>query len=281
MPSHPARRVLLLLLPELVGLAACERSAAPGIADTAVAATDDGEACPTESGQKLGVPFVRICAPLSADAVWIAATPLPCSAGDHETLECPIATSLLVAPNVPTDLLAPRTALLTDGFAAHRLCAMRFGGRLPTPEERRELRRQQGMSSVRATAEADGTIRIDELDEWTASGDCGNPSLPGSDCRFERFPGAAAPAIDWAAMQRCEASAPRQADGAVVSIGGRCPAGVECLLQSPWFLKADSAPLTHALACAPLERPLQHPAPRADVAAFRCVLPRGALAPDR
>jgi len=283
--SGPKSRVIGLALVFAGLLIACQRDAPPGTSAAPDASAPDpgkpGAACSTERGHKVGVPFIRICQPLAPDAVWIAAMPHHCSPGDHGTLECPMTTSLLVEPDVPLSLIPPNTALLTDATTAHRTCTMRFGGRLPTPAERRELRRTQGLFAVIATAETDGRIRLDELDEWTQSGDCGNPSKPGADCRFERSPGAGAPAIDWPALRRCQARAARPArlDPAIAP-GGRCPADGACLLRSPWFPKADAEPLAHELACAPLDAALEHPEPRPDVAAFRCVLPRGALTPS-
>lgn len=265
----------------VLGCGAEKPSPAVGADAAATAEAGTAGACSTERGVKVGVTFVHICAPLAPDAVWIAATPLPCSAGEHETLECPLTTSLLVAPAVPLAGLSPASALRTDAVSAYRTCQMRFGGRLPTPAERDELRRLQGMTAVVATAEADGRVRFDEVDEWTASGDCGNPSRPGPDCRFERSPGTPAPPVEWSALRRCVAEPARAAgDAAAVAIGERCPADGPCLVRSPWFPRADAIPLAHALSCAAPAAATPHPERRPDVAAFRCVLPRGALTPS-
>lgn len=281
---HSHASSLSVVITALLGLGACGPDKPPPEAplQDAESAMTDRSVCSTERASKVGITFVHICAPLAPDAFWIAATPLHCSPGEHATLECPLATSLLVEPDVPLTLLPPVTALLTDAVTAHRTCAMRFGGRLPTPAERRELRRTQGLTALIATAETDGRVRLDELDEWTASGDCDNPSKPGAGCRFERFPGAAAPPIEWPAMRRCVARAARPGRlEPAISIGGHCPVDGACRVRSPWFPTPEAEPLVHELACAPLTDPLPHPEPRPDVAAFRCVLPRGALTPSR
>ena len=267
-----------LLVACLLGLGACAGASAPDghaqLADTRVAAPT----CAETRGDKLGVPFVRVCRPLSPDAWWVAATPLPCSDGAHELLECPTATSLMVEP-ATGPALSPRSALVTDAVSAYRTCAMRFGGRLPTAGERRHLATTQGLAAFVATAAADGTTQLAPLDEWTADGDCGNPSKPGADCRFARFPGARAATRDWGAMLRCEASvAPTEASLAdAVGLDGSCRAGAPCLVRSPWFLSVDAPLRLHAIQCTPLAATPPHPAPRADVAAFRCVLPEAAV----
>lgn len=249
-----------------------------GQQDPEPAAPTPDVTCAKEHGMKLGVPFVRVCAPSRDDAVWVAAAPLPCSAGEHETMTCPFATPLMVSPESPT--MAARRVMVTDAVSAHRTCAMRFGGRLPTPDERRELRRTQGLAAVVASALEGGVVRLDELDEWTAVGACDNPSAPGPDCRYERFPGGSAADFSWASMLRCDAAAATRGDEATTALGGSCAPNAPCVVQSPWMSSASAESRAHRLDCAAPPAAPEHPAARADVAAFRCILPRAALTPE-
>lgn len=230
-------------------------------------------------GEKLGVPFVRIGAPSGPDAYWVAAAPLPCSAGEHDEVECPLTTSILDEPRGRPPL-GVRTALVTDAVSAYRTCALRFGGRLPTPDERRELARTQGLVTILASTTSSGALLVDAIDEWTAEGDdCGNPSKPGGGCRFGRFPAGGAGPDVWASMQACE-STPAPAPGPdddVIPIGGTCAHPTECFVRSPWFPGLEATPRFHRLRCRPLGTPPPRPPARPDVAAFRCILPASAL----
>lgn len=233
--------------------------------------------CPTELAEKLGIPFVRVCGEASEDAYWIAASPLHCSAGEHETLECPLVTPWISEPELTPERRAPRRVLRVPANEAHRTCAMRFGGRLPTPEELRTARSRQGLATLVASEEAGG-LRLGELEEWTAHGDCGNPSLPGPRCLFERRPATSdSTRFTWETLRACELGRAQVASSPREALGSLCPGANDvCFFRSPHEPHPDSPPEFLAARCAAPEAPLTHPAPRPDVAAFRCVLPKAA-----
>lgn len=236
--------------------------------------------CPTEVAEKLGIPFVRLCGEESDDAYWIAASPLHCSAGEHETLECPLVTPLISDPELAPERRLPRRVLLVPSYDAHRTCAMRFGGRLPTSAELRAARARQGLATLVASEESGG-LRLGELEEWTEQGDCANPSLPGAHCLFERRP-ATGPAthFTWETLRACEVGRAQLATPPREALGGLCPSseGI-CLFRGPHAPRPDSAPEYLAARCTAPEAPLVRPAPRNDVAAFRCVLPKASASP--
>lgn len=238
-----------------------------------------GSPCPSEHGEKLGVPFVRVCGG-GGDAYWIGAALLPCSAGEHETVECPIATPLVADPPLPV-AMRPRAVMLVEMAVAYRTCALRFGGRLPTTDELDRARRVQGLATLVASDTADGATRLADLREWTADGTCTNPSLPGPTCIFARHPPAGGSAsFDWATLRSCTVTPADPEARGLLALGDTCRhGGADCMLASP-LVSPGAAPRALVVHCASLEAPSVHPAARPDVAGARCVLPRDALTPS-
>jgi hypothetical protein len=250
--------------------------------------------CVPRVGEKLGVRVVEVCASHTArfgdaeahadealPAFWMTATPLPCSAGPHETVACETVTALEVSPVPGQGKNRFLEALVVDAATAHRTCTLRFGGRLPTPLEREQARRVLGLVSLRVR-EVPGPfaqVRLDDLPEWVAEGDCAKtPSAPGPGCRITPFPPVEA--------------RPRAADDVLLACiaepagpsASGVPLGSECLerptegdLRSPGCaLRMPDSDVRFELGCVSLERPAaQRPAP--GQAAFRCVLPESAL----
>jgi hypothetical protein len=160
--------------------------------------------CTPRVGEKLGVRFVELCAGHTADfadaeahepealpAFWIAATPLPCSHGGHDVVGCDPVTALEASPLEGPGKNRPLDALVVDATTAHRICTLRFGGRLPTPLEREQARQALGLASL-LVREAPGdyaVLWLDDLPEWVAEGDCAAaPAKPGPGCRITQFP---------------------------------------------------------------------------------------------
>lgn len=251
-------------------------------------------ACVPRVGEKLGVRFVEVCASHTAafgdaeahaaealPAFWIAATPLPCSAGAHETVACEPVTALEVSPQPGKGKNRPLDALVVDATVAHRTCTLRFGGRLPTPLEREQARRVLGLVSLRVR-EVPGPfakLRLDDQPEWVAEGDCAaTPAKPGPGCRITPFPPVEVRprAADDVLLACLAGPAGPRATG--VPIGSECPERpVEGNLRSPGCaLRVPDREAVFELGCEAVERPTaQQPAP--DQAAFRCVLPERAL----
>jgi hypothetical protein len=250
--------------------------------------------CVPRVGEKLGVRFVEVCASHTAafgdaeahaeealPAFWLAATPLPCSAGGHETVACEPVTALEASPLEGKGKNRPLDALVVDAAVAHRTCTLRFGGRLPTPLEREQARRVLGLASLRVR-EVPGpfaALRLDDLPEWVAEGDCAaTPAKPGPGCRITPFPPVEPrPRAPADVLLACvaEPAGPRAAG---VPIGSECverpsEGGVRspgCALRVP-----DTDALLE-LGCEAVARPsARRPAP--DQAAFRCVLAETAL----
>jgi len=256
--------------------------------------------CTPRVGEKLGLRFVEVCASSSAavlgvapeddrplPAFWIAAAPIPCSAGAHETLDCPTVTALEASPVPSRFKNQPVQAAVIDAQTAHRLCTLRFGGRLPTAAEREQARHVLGLVSLAVSElpEPRGSIALDELPEWTADGDCASsPSTLAAGCRVSQLPPILSrhrPEND--RLLSCEATT---ADPSLerVPVGGACPGAARdgerirpsCAVRVPH----PGFDTTFALLC---RRPPA--APRGTVAgpapadaAFRCVLPEHAIA---
>jgi hypothetical protein len=164
---------------------------------------------------------------------------------------------------------------------AHRTCTLRFGGRLPTPLEREQARRLLGLASLRVR-EVPGPyakLRLDDLPEWVAEGDCmKSPAKPGPGCRITPFPPVEArPRADADVLLACMAEpAGPYAQGA--------PIGSECFerpseggVRSPdCAVRVPDTDARFELGCEAVERP-EGKRPTPDQAAFRCVLPERAL----
>jgi len=243
--------------------------------------------CQRAFGDKLGVPFVRVCPADLAGAIeapfWIAAAPIGCTAGGHETIGCPLVLPL-GPPTAGAATISPRTAQMVDAASAHRTCAMRFGGRLPTVAERAQARDALGLATVVVSASGNPTPswRAQALAEWTTERPCADtPSTLAASCAPTRFPTEAIAEVPWPQLRSCHASPEPAAGALIVGIGEACPSpGVEgafprCLLALP----ATTRPQAFALVCQALtvEQAIHPETSVSARAAFRCVVPDGAL----
>lgn len=259
---------------------------------TAVVALADGDSPPTPCrprlGEKLGVTFHRMCPSDRTESHWIS-DPLPCGQGAHDTVACPVVTALARDGSRQRSPTRAQFVAMSDAFTAHRLCAMRFAGRLPTSSERASARNALGLATLLATEGADrsGQIGLSELPEWVAEGDCDNPSLPSANCRFASYPRAPlALPLSWAALRSCDAVPITGLDdrAEVAVLGGTCrdrsasPFGHAhheartCVLASP-----GTVPFHYELSCRKPKTAVHAPSGREPVAAIRCVLQSWAL----
>lgn len=253
--------------------------------------------CSGRIAEKLGVRFVEVCGGNQQDSFWISVAPMPCSAGEHETIACPSVTPLLTS-KTPVSLASRRVALV-DGFTAHRLCALRFAGQIATRAQLERAREELGLAAV-VVSERDAPatapkLHFEPLPEWTAEGRCDNPSVPGAECRFSRWPGADARNAPMAEIRACDArrAGPDDAARVRLGLGGNCPASDGTADGDP--ADARRLPCTIAparssvnaaddagfvLAChAPGAAPARAPADEgAELAGFRCVVPTWSLA---
>ncbi|MGB5502839.1 MAG: hypothetical protein WBM75_10595 [Polyangiales bacterium] len=256
---------------------------------TARASGDEPRAaCAWRTGEKLGVAFAEICTPASvpkgvlatrSDEVapfWMSAAPLPCSLGSGGTIDCPVATSILSARSRAKDVLEPRAVAVIDGETAYAVCGMRFGGRLPTRAERELARYSASVATLVSVQErGEPAPSIGELPEWTQVGDCTNPSQPDEGCQLVIFP----PVLNrqrtkHSVLQSCRASfAPAWIETAI-QVGAPCVGGT-CTVRIMPALSPEAFELT--CGPAPVTAKRASPRPKAERAAFRCVLPESAL----
>ena len=244
--------------------------------------------CQRAFGDKLGVPFVRICPADLVGAIeapfWISAAPVGCTAGAHGTISCPSVIPL-GAPTAGAATIAPRTAQVTEAAFAHRTCTLRFGGRLPTTAERAQARDALGLATVVVTEheEPGPRLRAQALAEWTTEQPCTDaPSALATSCSPARFPSGAIAEVAWPQLRSCRASPAPAAGALIVEIGESCPsAGVaatapRCLLALPEAARRQQA---FALDCRALteEEAIHTEATAGERAAFRCVVPDSAL----
>ena len=256
---------------------------------TATAKGDEPRArCAWRTGEKLGVAFAEICTPPSVPKglletspedvapFWMSAAPLSCSLGSGGTIDCPVATSILTARSRAKDVLEPRAVAVIEGKTAYAVCGMRFGGRLPTRAER-ELARYSAAVATLVSVQEPGEPApfIGELPEWTQVGDCTNPSQPDEGCRLVIFP----PVLsrersEKSVLQACRASfAPAWIETAIQPgapcVGGSCTVRILPALR-PEAFELTCQPTRVTATRAPEK-------PKAELAAFRCVLPESAL----
>jgi len=229
--------------------------------------------CERAWGDKLGVPFVRICPSDLPGGVtepfWIAVAPVGCSGGEHETIECPPIVPLGMPERGP---IAARRVQMIAAELAHRTCTLRFGGRLPTAAERAQAVAGLGIAAVLVT-DGDSNRRLDEVPEWTTAERCETPSTT-TGCAMTRVP-SMPPVIPWPQVRTCRATPAEPTGALVIGPGESCPItpppGVP-----PCLISARGA-RSFALGCDPV-RDEVHPPAREDRAAFRCVVPAGAIA---
>lgn len=229
--------------------------------------------CSSDTVEKLGVRFVRLCASDRLDGGWIAVEPLECSTGAHGTIPCPVATPLLRGSEARP--ASPASYMLSDGETGHRVCAMRFGGRLATTVELRELRDRMDAGVVIAHREAGGAIAFDELPEWTGEGGCSHPTLPEADCRFEMRPTTKlVRTLPWRTLQACEFEADGTTDTAT-PLGRSCPAKGDCRVERKWRQGAGRD--VWSARCRDHAIEGEYPMVKHDVALVRCVAPPSAF----
>jgi hypothetical protein len=258
----------------------------------AALAQDAQHICVPRVGEKLGVRFVEVCATstkafsdaerhpeIELPAFWIAATPLPCSRGEHETVACERVTALETGAGGDPGANRTVNALVVDGVSAHRTCALRFGGRLPTPLEREQARQVLALVTLRVRETEPGRVQLDDLPEWVEEGDCAaGPSKPGPGCRISPFPPVVTrPRGSSDVLLACTAAI-SESGARAVPIGESCGArrdgqrGPECVVGVPgttaqFELSCEAPP--------PAQRAPRQAEP--ELAAFRCAVPASAL----
>ncbi len=265
-------------------LSACREPSAPTKAAPALPAPVPRAPAPLP--EKLGIRFL----PMEEEdggLQWLASAPIRCSAGEHDLVRCLTITPLTSDPRLqPEGGIAPLGVVAADADTAHRLCAQRFGGRLPTPAQRARLGALYGLSSllVVQTSNQAERFRYLELPEWTEVGSCDNPVRPGEDCAVSPFPSEAGAESMRTGELSCTARRVEDASGfSVIGLGEACPrqlaltvdAGVQtlpCLLRVRGPTAADAAAL-YALSCSAFEaaRPAADLEVRAG--AYRCLVP--------
>ena len=248
-------------------------------------------ACTPSVAQKLDVTFVQLCerrepgAPLQP-SFWISATPIGCSAGEHDTLRCPPVTAV-AKPRADGRRVVPaasRLAAVVESETAHKICTMRFAGRLPTREERVRARGELGFASVVVEEATEvGGYRTRELAEWTTARSCDQPTILYADCGAARFPWAASPYVPWRSVVACDQRPADALDGrlqprATMHVDGDCTLAPDARdrverRELPCVLRVSDERDAVVLTCSPPRAPPRHADVVADVAAFRCVLP--------
>lgn len=289
MRSLDARLVAVVAAIELAALG-CERAPAQvevRRADAGASAPRDAGCTPT-TAEKIGVPFVRVCArpEVSAGSFWISAVPLGCSAGEHGTLACPSVTALVQPPDAVKNLRAPspRIAAVVDAYTAHKVCTMRFAGRLPTRAERALARADLGLATVAVTEGPPGAFRARELAEWVTEPVCAHPTDLGPECHEDRFPKDSIGAVSFESLVRCAATPVTTTSRSLFEVGGTCAyptwsgAGafmLPCALRGLGYGAVGGASAVRAfeLSCERSDAGAEHAPVKLDVAAFRCVLP--------
>jgi hypothetical protein len=250
--------------------------------------------CAPQISEKLGVSFVRVCpsrargAPPGVELApfWISVVPIACAAGDHDTVRCPPVVAL--AQPAADEPLAIRPAVsqlaaVVESDTAHKICTMRFAGRLPTRTERAIVRASLGLSTVLVMDSAEiGGVRTRELAEWVTEKACDHPTTLAPDCGPNGFPWEASAIIPWDLALHCE---PRPLAVLVgrplIGVDGECPLPADargrelaCVLRGPAADPRARSTAGVALTCdraAPAPRNAS--SPKLDAAAFRCVLP--------
>jgi hypothetical protein len=278
-------------------LAACDRAPARVELvkeDVAPVAAPADTACVPAVAEKIGVRFVRVCPRATVDSskparpFWISVAPLGCSAGEHGTVACPPVTTLLQPPREIPELRAPSPmiAAVVEAYTAHKICTMRFAGRLPTRTERAHARAALGLASVVVSEPGAGRpFRLREIAEWVTARPCEQPTDLGPECKQDRYPIGAISGVSWSMLAGCTASPVASSAFVPVELGGECAArrGAEGSVRLPCFVPglafATSGPPPSTstgfeLSCEPPREGAEHPDDaRSDIAAFRCVLP--------
>lgn len=276
----------------------CRSEPSPSRADARVEAlaqaSPPSSVCVPRIAETIGVSFLRVCPSQLAPGVdtapfWISVIPMGCSAGEHETVRCPPVVAL-VQPRL-SDPQALRSAssqlaAVVESDIAHKICTMRFAGRLPTGPERALARTALGLSSALVTESQDvGGYRLQELPEWVTETACEQPTVLGPECGVRGFPSDATATIAWDRVTKCEVKPLAALDGrALIGIGGDCAISrtaaeggllrdVPCAVRGPAADPRGRRDAAVALACHPREpAPARLSGLATDVAAFRCVI---------
>lgn len=295
---RPRLAFALALALDLFG---CSRSDRAAKRAAGSAPADDARApgsCAEGTTERLGVPFLRVCPRSLAGAeapapYWISAVPIACAKGSHDTVRCPPVVSFAELP--PDDAGHSRgasslLAAVVEADTAHKICTMRFGGRLPTRAERALALESLGLATVLVLDSLEvGGARLRQLAEWVTIAPSDHPTLLSPDAGLGRFPAEASAVIPWKRAMSCAPTTVAQggARREVIGVDGDCPASewshdagrerdLPCLVGVP-RAEGDARPQrAFALRC---DAPGPPPANASDsvetVAAFRCVLAQG------
>lgn len=239
---------------------------------------EDAPHCVRAFAEKLGTPFVRVCAGqlggVVTESYWIAMSPIACPAGPHETIPCPPTVAL--GPLGDRSSIPSRPIQLVDAAAAHRTCTLRFGGRLPTVRERAMAQGALGITTLLVTATSAGGYHLDVVPEWTTVTTCPNPATIDR-CAARRFPTGIGSEIAWAKLRACVA-VPAPIEGASrIGPGESCQGGgtPTCVVVAD----ASAPKQGFTISCRPLaDEEMVHPPSSWNLAGFRCVVPESALA---
>ncbi len=290
------RRLLLALALVLGGCSGCESERVPwSTGDAQPSAEPSGQAsppaCSPRATERLGVPFSKLCEedlPMGGARfapVWIAAQPLACSGGGEGTMRCPPVTPLrhpAAREQRPAERLGSVSAAVIEADAAQSWCFMRFGGRLPTRQERARAELVFGMTSALLTrsSEEPPSLELSPLAEWVTEEPCETPLA--TQCRPGLYPSGDRELLHRERLVACDAVpvAP-SSELTWLSLGDACPltglgltpalttlpCGVRSAAEGP------AAP-SFGLACRAVSAPPNAPpdAP-ATTAAVRCVMP--------
>lgn len=269
----------------------CRSREAEPVALAGEASADRVAECEPRTTEKLGIPFSKLC-PRDLPEMgakfppfWISAHPLGCSAGEHETVRCPVVTPLHhPAPSEtrPPEPVPSRLATVIDANTAQGWCYMRFAGRLPTRAERARAELGLGLAAVMVTRSAGEPLHfgLTRLAEWVTEEPCETPNV--GKCKLGMYPSGERRAIPWEHLVDCSA-APLASDAglSLLSVGESCPAAgfdwsasqgrLPCAARSV----AEGGPLSgFALTCLrPGSGGAHPPDDPATTAAVRCVMP--------
>jgi hypothetical protein len=157
-----------------------------------------------------GVRFVAVC----PTGYWIAATPVPCEGAAPEGAACDPVTALEASALDGAGKNRPLDAWVGGAALAARVCAERYGGRLPTLEEREWARHTLALASLRVREEPGEFPRLlpHPQREWVTQ--------DGAPARYPAATTPAAPGGD--RMLRCVAE-PAMPQARAVPIGASCP----------------------------------------------------------
>lgn len=279
-----------------LGCSRPEETAKRAPAGTAAVADGAAGSCIEATTERLGLSFLRVCPKRIAGAAahapfWVSAAPIACGAGSHDTVRCPPVLAFVDMPPgdaAPSRAASSQLAAVVESDTAHKICTMRFGGRLPTRAERVLARESLGLATVLVLDSREiGGARLRQLAEWVTTAASDHPTLLSPDAGLGRFPADASSVIPWKLAMSCEPTTVARVGERRKAIGfdEDCPASgwtsdagrghdVPCLVVAPRAEAAKEATQAVSLRC---DAPGAAPANAGDsvetVAAFRCVLP--------